>query len=397
MNKGRCHLSEVGRDTKSTGVAAFARAARSDSGANPALPPSFPSFLPLSLVDPGTFSSIARFCETLETELAAWVGPCGLSLWQEQEHGGQMACLWKSRRGDDDDFADRPFIDLSIVESRPGRLFVRPADEAQTQKIRSLEPWLALAAGNALRHFEMLQRCRESARRVEISRGKSERLGQMVAGLGHDLRSAQTAIASYWGLMESGQYSGEKRRKLTESLTAKFEILDTLTSELMNLPKLTSAPLDLREHDTEVLVQQAAEQVESLRLATGGTLVLPSNFPVVKCDGPKMIRVIQNLMANALVHHAADSPPEVQVELRCGRRNWKCTVSDRGPGVPKEERHRIFSIYVGEPGRGTGVGLSVAAALVELHGGRIWVGTRSGGGSRFHVKLPVEPQLGFGW
>jgi two-component system OmpR family sensor kinase len=109
-------------------------------------------------------------------------------------------------------------------------------------------------------------------------------------------------------------------------------------------------------------------------------------------DEMRLRQVVANLLANARTHTPAGTP----VEVRIGRSSDGASiqVEDHGPGVSPEERDRIFErFYRGDPSRsrasgGAGLGLSIASAIVEAHGGRIRITSREGGGATFLVTLP---------
>jgi signal transduction histidine kinase len=82
--------------------------------------------------------------------------------------------------------------------------------------------------------------------------------------------------------------------------------------------------------------------------------------------------------------------------MRCGEEELECRVIDAGPGIPKEQAERIFGKFQQVTGQskrkgGTGLGLAIARALVQEHGGRIWVESEVGRGSKFAFSVPTAP------
>ena len=118
---------------------------------------------------------------------------------------------------------------------------------------------------------------------------------------------------------------------------------------------------------------------------------LSPDIPVVRVDPRQFLRVLSNLLVNALkftpaggkvVLHGKATPSEVIV-----------SVSDSGPGMSENDIHNVFTkFWQALPGdsRGTGLGLSISRGIVEAHGGRIWVESVPGTGTTFHVALPLE-------
>jgi signal transduction histidine kinase len=112
-------------------------------------------------------------------------------------------------------------------------------------------------------------------------------------------------------------------------------------------------------------------------------------------DRDKVMQVLINLVGNALKF----TPPQGKVALRIGRNadEWvKISVADTGPGIPAEEVNKMFDRFyqLGQTSKqktqGTGLGLAISKALVEMHGGKIWVETEEGKGSTFCFTLPAE-------
>jgi len=103
--------------------------------------------------------------------------------------------------------------------------------------------------------------------------------------------------------------------------------------------------------------------------------------------------VVGNLVRNAIVH----TPPATPIEIELGRRNGRAVVrvADHGPGLPADVAARVFEpFYRGDPGRsrdrgGSGLGLSIVAAVVAAHRGSVRVAGTPGGGATFEVELPL--------
>jgi two-component system sensor histidine kinase KdpD len=111
-------------------------------------------------------------------------------------------------------------------------------------------------------------------------------------------------------------------------------------------------------------------------------------LPPVAYDYTQVDRVITNLLENALAHTPPGSPLEIRV--RSGHDEVRVEVTDHGPGVPPEDRERLFRPFERgrTGGRGTGLGLAIARGFVEAHGGRIWIESGPDGGARFVFTLP---------
>ncbi len=118
------------------------------------------------------------------------------------------------------------------------------------------------------------------------------------------------------------------------------------------------------------------------------------DLPTIIGDGDRLVQVFTNLLDNAINH----TPPggTVMVSGEAGGGSVVVHVEDEGPGIPEQERPRIFERFyqldkarAGSRTRGAGLGLAITHEIVQAHGGNIAVTTRNGPGSRFSVRFPV--------
>jgi signal transduction histidine kinase len=123
------------------------------------------------------------------------------------------------------------------------------------------------------------------------------------------------------------------------------------------------------------------------------TVTIENEMPIVECEETQIMQLFQNLLNNAIKYM---DKPEGRIKVGCTEVNgdWQFSVSDNGPGIEEKYFQRIFTMFqavsVREELQGTGVGLTVAKKIVELHGGRIWVESKVGGGSTFFFTLPKK-------
>ena len=120
---------------------------------------------------------------------------------------------------------------------------------------------------------------------------------------------------------------------------------------------------------------------------------IPGQLPLVPLDGVMIEQVLFNLIDNALKYSPPGSPIDISAHAEDGE--VIVEVADRGPGLAEDEREQVFEkLYRGAAsksgGRGAGLGLAIARAIVDAHGGRIWADNRPGGGAVFSFSLPLE-------
>ena len=125
---------------------------------------------------------------------------------------------------------------------------------------------------------------------------------------------------------------------------------------------------------------------------SGVKVVCDTALPVVTGDASELLRLMQNLLGNAIKYRSPERPPEIHVFAHDIDGEWVVTVADNGIGIAAEYYERVFGIFQrlhahGEY-EGTGIGLAVCRKIVQHHGGRIWVESTPGEGSRFCFSLP---------
>jgi len=122
---------------------------------------------------------------------------------------------------------------------------------------------------------------------------------------------------------------------------------------------------------------------------------VPENLPEVKIDANKIIQVLNNLVGNAIKFTPSNGTITVDAQLQNGH-EVLVTVEDTGVGIAKNELEKVFTRFYQTEERaatdvsGTGIGLSIAKEIVELHGGKIWVQSDSGQGAKFSFTIPVN-------
>jgi len=230
-----------------------------------------------------------------------------------------------------------------------------------------------------------------AARLGEIDRLKDE----FFTGVSHDLRTPLASIRWSADLLHSGALGPltPKQMRLAENIQTSSRRLLALVGQIVELGRLRAGrlQLDLQPTDIHEAIAQALEEVRPL--AEGGGLHLdvavPHRLPLVAADPERVQQIVVNLLANAVRF----TPPggNVQVGVSLEDREVLVRVADTGVGIPADQVPKIFDPYEqAHQGRGgSGVGLTVVRSLVEAHGGRVWVESDEGRGSRFMFTLPV--------
>lgn len=229
------------------------------------------------------------------------------------------------------------------------------------------------------------------------------RLEQMrkdfVANVSHELRTPLTAIQGFAETLLSGALEDkDNNRRFVEIIGSQAARLARLSNDLLRLSQIEAGKMNADFQPVEVrsLLEGGVEAAQPAATQKGLTVVLPnaaSRLPSVRGDANLLRDVLRNLLDNAIQYTPAGGRVEVTASQE--NRSVVVTVSDTGIGIPRSDQPRIFErFYRVDAARsrevgGTGLGLSIAKHIVEAHGGRIWVESDIGEGSRFHFSIPV--------
>jgi two-component system sensor histidine kinase KdpD len=211
----------------------------------------------------------------------------------------------------------------------------------------------------------------------------------------HDLRTPLASItASASSLLEEGvPFSSDQRRELLRTILEESERLNRLVANLMDLSRLRAGAL-VPMVEPVPLEDVVSAVVRRLRPSLAGRPVrirIREDVPDLPVDVVQMDQVLTNLLENAIRY----SPPEGEIGVSAVR--WRemveVRVADHGPGIPPVERHRVFEEFyrrdVGGLRGGTGLGLTIAQAIVQAHSGSIWIEDTPGGGTTVGFRLPL--------
>jgi two-component system, OmpR family, phosphate regulon sensor histidine kinase PhoR len=230
---------------------------------------------------------------------------------------------------------------------------------------------------------------------------KLERIRRdFVANVSHEFRTPLTAIQGFAETLIAGALDDPQNRgRFLNIILEHARRLARLTEDLLKLSQMDADRLEIEIHSVKVsqLVEscyetarhRAAEKELTLTLASG----LSQNLPDVAGDARRLQEVLQNLLDNAIQYTLPGGKIVLSAELKNDAVVF--TVSDTGIGIPTADQPRIFErFYRVDAARsreagGTGLGLAIAKHLVEVHGGRIWVESEVGVGSRFHFLVPL--------
>lgn len=220
---------------------------------------------------------------------------------------------------------------------------------------------------------------------------QSEKLattGEMAALIAHEMRNSLTSVKMILQLELERQDLADADREALGVASAAVRRMETVVTDLLKFAR--PSPPELQPRQIPLVVDDSLSLIQHQLVRQGVSVVtdVSSTTPAVMGDGDQLKEVFVNLLLNAA--QAAAPGGRICLSSRAdGEENLAVVeVVDDGPGVPEDQRERIFDPFYTTKTDGTGLGLSTARRTVEAHGGRISAGTADGGGAVFTVRLP---------
>jgi signal transduction histidine kinase len=323
----------------------------------------------------------------------------GADGWQHGLHGP----VWISQLGDGRTLGlrerghvgpHRPlFLPLLVALAVLMAIGLLPLSRSITRRLEQLAEGARRWGAGDLRHrvpvvgrdeiATLAQRFNEAAAAIEALLAQER---QMLAGASHELRSPLARIRMALELLADETDPG-KRGELARRAADDIVELDALVEELLlsaraqpGVPRRPTAEIDLL-----ALVREEAQTV--------GAEVTGEPLPLF-CEGAMVRHMVRNLLANARLHGGGGA---IRADVRRVEGQAVIAVEDDGPGVPESEQERIFAPFYRSPGlrtpgdTGLGLGLALVRQVARYHGGDVVYIARQPAGSRFEVRLPVNP------
>jgi len=236
-------------------------------------------------------------------------------------------------------------------------------------------------------------RLAEEARAAALRARTEELRSGLLSAVSHDLRTPLAAITGAATALRDGPpIPPAEGRGLLDAIVDEAERLERLVGNLLDMTRLQSGTVEPKREWVPLVevVGGALNRVEARLAGRAVTTALPDDLPLVQLDPV----LVQQLLVNLLENAAKYTPPGSPVDLAARREGGTVVVevADRGPGIPAGEEERIFERFhrgAHEGVRGTGLGLPIARAIAQVHGGRLSAANRPGGGALFRLVLPL--------
>ncbi len=264
-----------------------------------------------------------------------------------------------------------------------------PLDHDEQTVLQGFAGQLALALESV--------RLNDEVKRAQLDAETSRLRAALFSGITHDLKTPLSAItASVTSLLDGSGFSLEERYEHLETIRQEADHLNRVVSNLLDLGRLRAGALTPSKVRAAIdeLIEAVVARLQPLLTRRDVSIEIKGELPEVSMDLVQVDQVLTNLIENAVKFSPPNSP--IRISAVGDARRIRVTVGDKGAGIPKGERERVFEPFErgnGE-GKGTGLGLAIAKAVVLAHGGRIWAHDVPGGGAAMTFELPVDESSG---
>ena len=295
-------------------------------------------------------------------------------------------------------------IDLKTESSSLSRRPYQVELKAKDRTVGQMSVWPSMTATPAAHEIQVIEafgkqlalalegvRLSEEVRRTEMESEAHRVKASLFSGVTHDVKTPLAAItASVTSLLEGEGFTVAQIREHLEMIRDESERLHRVVNNLLDLGRLRAgAHLPIKEVTAiDEVIESVVARMRPLLRGREVLVRVAEDLPEVALDVVQIDRVLTNLIENAMKFSPSTTP--IVVSAIGSPTNVRVTVTDSGPGVPKEEERAIFEPFqkgAGD-GAGTGLGLAIASAIVSAHGGSIWVARAPRGGASFTFELP---------
>ena len=314
----------------------------------------------------------------------------------EEEEAGQQPA-----RDLGGDFQTRIAVPLIARSVFVGALNIRSLqpyayDESQLAQAERIGAQIAGTIANSFAYEKLEAAQGELEKTAAELRRSNQELEQFAYVASHDLQEPLRKIASFCNLLESRYASQLDDRASTylHYIVDGAMRMQALVNDLLLYSRVTTRGQEFAPANMDDVMQEAQANLD-VAIAECKAQVSCDALPAVFGDAPQLVRLLQNLIGNA-IKYRGEAPPQVHLAAAKERDEWVFSVRDNGIGIAPEYAERIFVIFqrlhTREEYGGTGIGLAVCKKIVERHGGRIWVESAEGAGATFRFTLPQVPE-----
>jgi two-component system sensor histidine kinase KdpD len=237
-------------------------------------------------------------------------------------------------------------------------------------------------------------RAQEAATLIEATRQNEQLKSTLLDALAHEFKTPLTSIKAAATTLLSRRVLDETERELVTVVDEEADRMNNLVSDAIELARIGTGPVTLHQEfcSPDQLVSSALAEMQTFSEGRDINVSITPNLPVVNADKKLSELVLRQLLSNAFKYSLPGSP--IQVDANMNENFVKFQVTNAGPEIPESQRTLIFSKFYRAPEvkariAGTGMGLNIGREIAEAQGGRLWVESETGSGTRFSFTLPV--------
>ncbi|CAH2716053.1 Sporulation kinase E [Neobacillus rhizosphaerae] len=228
---------------------------------------------------------------------------------------------------------------------------------------------------------------REQTERLLQKSEKLALLGQMAAGIAHEIRNPLTSIKGFIQLFKSNQLQDE----YYDIVLSELERINDIVGEFLVLAKPSAAVFV--EQDVKVLIKDVVTLINTQSILNNVQIFFEyeSDLPMISCEENQLKQVFLNLLKNAIEAMPGGGNIEVKVMAK-GEGNVSIQIVDQGVGIPKERIHTLGEPFYTTKEKGTGLGLMTCFKIIESHNGELTIHSKEKEGTTVEIMLPTITQ-----
>jgi two-component system NtrC family sensor kinase len=223
-----------------------------------------------------------------------------------------------------------------------------------------------------------------------IHAGKMAALGELAAGVAHEINNPLTGVLTFSSLMLKKVDENHPWKKDLETIVQQTSRCRNIVKGLLDFARQRKP--DKKEWDIHTLIERTLTLVEKQAPFQNITIVkeFKTSIPMLFIDGDQIQQVFMNILLNAADAMAEGGKLTIRTDLKDGVA--EVSFTDTGSGIPKEHLSKLFDPFftTKQTGKGTGLGLAISYGIVQSHNGDIQVDSEMGKGSTFRIKIPVD-------
>jgi PAS domain S-box-containing protein len=255
------------------------------------------------------------------------------------------------------------------------------------EKLQNTARKLEQSNRKLLKSNRELQKAKDLLTKANIELNQSnQELEQFAYMASHDLQEPLRMIGAFAGLLERkiGEMLDEEGKEFIFYLTDGAKRMQALINDLLQFSRISTQVRPYIKTDLNEVLRRAIDSLQ-IQIDETRTKITHDPLPVVWCDEIKYERVFQNLIANAIKYCRKE--PHIHISATQEKKVWLISVQDNGIGIAPQFKEKIFGLFQRLHQKneysGTGIGLAICKKIIERHGGRIWVESKTGTGSTF--------------